>query len=747
MSFLAASGLINFATCSSLGFVVLLRNYKKPQNIAYFLGNSAISLYSLSYFFWQLAGSEISALFWFRHLAAGIILINMAYLYFVAVFLDMARGKRGLLWACLVANAAFIFCNYSSILYGQLVERYGFGFWPVPRPLFHAYLAFWVWQCFLGFSWLMKGLAKSERVKRQQVRYFMIAAALGFSGGAANWPLWYGINFPPYANILISVYAGIMAYAIIRYRLMDVNLAIARTLVFAMVYALLLGVPLIAVLMKQTSLELLLGHRWWVWILISYAVLATVAHYINLHFQHRAEDRLLAEERRAHEALREISQNMMRFLRLKPLVGQIVRNLVRILHLRHAAVYLAEGDNSHFDRKAVWHHPPQKDSSLPLSFPADSALVKDLRTVRLPRIREELRLHQRAVSGQWEEIASSLAQLQASLIIPAFHRRRFVGFLVLGEKRSGRIWTQDDLNLLMVLANQAALAVENAELYEREEARVMAQATEQTAAEISHGVSHQFNNRLYVISTLASAPVHSLRDRDKDKLTPEELRFWLDKLEMSMTKICDEAVMGGDISKGIMSLAKTAPMHFRPAEVPPMIAHAIEFVKIKHAKEKVGGEEVVPEIVNGVTDGLPKISCNPAQINDCFINVIDNAVDAIREKIAKIQRQEIPAPAGRYQGCIRVKAQAEKDKLMVTVEDDGIGIKKEDLRKIFMPYWTTKGSSQGTGLGGHGLGLYFIRKILEAHKGKLYANSEYGKWSHFMIELPALDEGEKHATA
>ena len=568
-----------------------------------------------------------------------------------------------------------------------------------------------------------------------------------YSIAVVEYAITYGvIQIYPIGVFAMLAAFGVTAYAIVRHRLMDINLAITRTAVFTAVYALVLGLPLLGALALQPRLEHLLGTRWWVWLLITYAVLATAAHYVNLHFQHRAEDRLLAEERRAHQALQEISQNMMRFTRLKPLLRSSVKNIVHILQVNHAAVYLFNEEKGIHERSAIWHSPPQKDSPLPASISADSVLLKDLAKAKLPRVREELKHQQESVSDQWQEMVGGLEHLQASVVIPAFRQNKLFGFVLLGEKRSGRIWSQGDLNVLTIVANQAVLAIENAQLHEAEEDRLIKEAIEQTATDISYGVSHQFNNRLYVISILASSPVLSLAEKDLSKLSNQELATWVRKLVEEMKKITSEAEMGGQISKGIMSLAKAVPEDFKPVEVPLLIEHAIEFVRIKHAKEKVEGEDVVPEISNGIPKNLPLISGNAAQIHDSFMNIIDNSLDAIREKIYGIHHKELPIPADHYKGQIKIQAKEENGWIVVTIEDDGIGIEKEHLRKLFMPYFTTKATGiKGRGLGGHGLGLYFIKRIVQAHGGRVSVHSEPTQWTRFTVELPVTKGDDKHA--
>ena len=568
-----------------------------------------------------------------------------------------------------------------------------------------------------------------------------------YSLAVVEYAITYGvIDIYPVGVFALLVAFGVTAYAIARHRLLDIDIVLTRLSLFTFVYSPLLVLPFVLGKFLQPILTARLGSNWWMFPMGGEALFATGGLVVYQRLQERAEERFLAEEHKAHKALEQISKNMMRFTRLKPLLGSSVKNVVRILQVTHAAIYLFNEEESLFERKGVWHSPPRKDSPLPASIPADSALLKDLASVKLPRVREELNLQQQSMTSQWKEMAENLEQLQASVVIPSFKQDKLFGFVTLGEKRSRRIWTQDDLNVLTILANQTSLAIENAGLHEAEEARLIKEAIEQTATDISYGVSHQFNNRLYVISILASAPVLSLADEDLEKLSPEAAKVWLRKLRDEMRKITSEAEMGGQISKGIMSLAKAIPENFKPIEIPSLIEHAIDFVRLKHAKEKVEGEQVEPEIVNDVPKCLSLVPGNAAQIHDSFMNLIDNAMDAIREKIYRTRRGELPAAPEHYKGRIRVRAEEKDGWISVIVEDDGIGIEKENMRRCFAPYFTTKATGiKGRGLGGHGLGLYFIKKIVEAHGGKVYVQSQHTQWTCFTVELPIQKKEESHA--
>lgn len=111
---------------------------------------------------------------------------------------------------------------------------------------------------------------------------------------------------------------------------------------------------------------------------------------------------------------------------------------------------------------------------------------------------------------------------------------------------------------------------------------------------------------------------------------------------------------------------------------------------------------------------INKIQCSPGQMQQVFLNIIDNAKDAIKEK-----------------GVIHVSTREENGVLIIVTEDNGIGISEEDQQNIFEPFFTTKEKGHGTGLG-----LAISKRILSEHNGTLSVKSEPGKGSTFTIRLP-----------
>jgi len=111
---------------------------------------------------------------------------------------------------------------------------------------------------------------------------------------------------------------------------------------------------------------------------------------------------------------------------------------------------------------------------------------------------------------------------------------------------------------------------------------------------------------------------------------------------------------------------------------------------------------------------IPRIECSPSQINQVFLNLLTNAVQAIEEK-----------------GIIQISTSADDQFVHVIIQDTGKGIPKSVLAKIFDPFFTTKPIGDGTGLG-----LSIVYQIVKQHKGRIRAVSQEGKGSKFIVSLP-----------
>ncbi len=127
-------------------------------------------------------------------------------------------------------------------------------------------------------------------------------------------------------------------------------------------------------------------------------------------------------------------------------------------------------------------------------------------------------------------------------------------------------------------------------------------------------------------------------------------------------------------------------------------------------------------------DDLPLVECFSGQLNQVFMNLLANAIDALEESNKELSFKEIEANPNQ----ITIKTFSEDDYIKISIADNAKGMSEEVKQKIFDHLFTTKEVGKGTGLG-----LSIARQIIvEKHGGNLEVNSELGKRTEFLISIP-----------
>ncbi|MDP2940226.1 MAG: ATP-binding protein, partial [Candidatus Omnitrophota bacterium] len=324
-----------------------------------------------------------------------------------------------------------------------------------------------------------------------------------------------------------------------------------------------------------------------------------------------------------------------------------------------------------------------------------------------------------------EKLASlekEMRLIDAAVVVPSFVEEKLLGFIVLGEKISGKIYSQDDLSVFSVLANQAALAIENAMFYEqiKETQSQLFQAEKMaTIGTMANGLSHQISNRLHALGLIAADTMDALNMAEK-KGALEDVHELLAKIKYAMERIQDNVKQGGEVVRGLLKYSRPGEAGFEPINFDALIRASLEMVQYKVRLSEI-------DFVRDYHEDLPKIKGNFTQLQEVFFNLIDNAYDATVQRKQELNEEN-------YKGKITVSCHANvKDGFLeIRFEDNGIGVAAEDNEKLFTPFFTTKTSSKK----GTGLGLYVIQKIITAnHHGKIHFESEYKKGTTFIIEL------------
>jgi two-component system, NtrC family, sensor kinase len=219
-------------------------------------------------------------------------------------------------------------------------------------------------------------------------------------------------------------------------------------------------------------------------------------------------------------------------------------------------------------------------------------------------------------------------------------------------------------------------------------------------------VAHEINNPLSGILTYAKLMRKWLAGGDLSGKHREESEQCLDL-------IASESRRCGDLVKNLLTFSRTAPMNPEPTDLNQVVDRLVRLVQ--HELELTG-----IQLQRDRQDDLPRISCDPAQIEQVLLALVMNAIDAM------------PRGGNLW---IRTHAVTEAAAIELEIRDDGCGIPAEILPHIFEPFLTTKESGHGVGLG-----LAISHSIIERHHGTIEVHSEPGRGTTFKIRLPLADD-------
>ncbi|MEH2181317.1 AAA family ATPase [Nostoc sp.] len=256
------------------------------------------------------------------------------------------------------------------------------------------------------------------------------------------------------------------------------------------------------------------------------------------------------------------------------------------------------------------------------------------------------------------------------------------------------------------------------------------------------GVAHEMNNPLgFIAASLKQAKptiadvVQHLKLYQESLLNPgAEIIDHAEEIDLDysledLPKAIDSMVMACDRLKNISTSLRTFSRTDQDYKVPFQIHEGIEST-ILILKHRLKANEQRPAI-EVITDygSLPQVECFPGQLNQVFMNILANAIDALDESNTGRNFAEIKKNTNK----ITIQTSLKDNQVEITIADNARGINEEVKQKIFDHLFTTKSVGKGTGLG-----LAIARQIVvEKHGGSIHCNSSPGKGTEFVIAIPA----------
>ena len=257
-------------------------------------------------------------------------------------------------------------------------------------------------------------------------------------------------------------------------------------------------------------------------------------------------------------------------------------------------------------------------------------------------------------------------------------------------------------------------------------AKTLEDRVEQKTRELKRAHDHVLHvEKMATIGKMAAVVAHEINNPLAGILTYAKLvRRWIERgeagtskkgdAEQSLDLIAAESHRCGELVKNLLTFSRTAPMNVVTTDLDVVVDRGVRL--LRHQME-MNGIELHLELAQG----LPKIQCDPGQIEQVVLALVMNAIDAM--------------PRG---GNLWLSTRFSEASMEVAIEvrDDGSGIPPEILPRLFEPFLTTKESGKGVGLG-----LAVSENIVERHEGRIDVQSELGKGTTFTVTLPLAGSG------
>lgn len=467
MIYYPLSALINFLGSLLLGLFVLSRNRKDPLNITFTLFALSTAFWSFSYFLWQIVSDKASALFWSRSLMAGAIFIPVFFFHFILTFLRIYHEKKKILFVSYFLATFFLLSNFTPLFVKDIAPRLNFNYWPIPGIFFHPYLVMFI--ILVVYShWLMFIAMKSSTsgIFKNQIRYVFLGTLIGYLGGSTNFLLWYNIPMPPWGNALVISYVAFTTYAIVRHRLMSIEIVIQRGVVYGLISMAILVLYAAAVYLSETVFRQVLGYSYWLVTSVAVLILAIAYHPLVRWLQWLTDQLFFKERYTYQQTLRKLSQKISSVINLEELTHLIVTSFLDAMKVSEISFLLLDQWKEHFHSVELSGISRYKIMEIDVGHPIIKWLSenKDI-LVKDELANQILQLEPGKERRALEKIQDTVENLGIDIWLPIISKEELVGIIALGGKLSGEIFSSEDLALFGVLASQTALGLENARLY------------------------------------------------------------------------------------------------------------------------------------------------------------------------------------------------------------------------------------------------------------------------------------------
>jgi len=700
---------LTFFASLFIALLVLAQN-RKSTNIVFSIFSMTLASWIAAAFFSEIVTSDFGKLCLSKISYALVIFTVFFLVVFTALFINVYEKISNFVKLLFIVLALFI--SYTILFTEGIVREISsnsYGFDIILGNQYFLFISYVMLALTTMIYLIVSNYSKIPNYKINQVKYLFfgifIAFFCSFLFNVIMKELMNSDAFYRYGNYSLIFVSAFTSYAIVKHRLMDIRLVVARSIAYSVLVLIVAAIYAGSVLALEriffpgtSQLGLAQG-----------ALRTVLAVLIAFTFQPlrkiltKITDRIFFKEQYDPEAfLKETNKILSTNIILTELLYKTLDHIIQEMRILEGTFVVVEDDKVHTIQSIGYKSAPD---------------IKFEDVKKLSRI--DITVYDELEEGN--HLKNILRKYEASVVIRLMEDHQFAGLLILGEKKSGDMFTAKDIEILEITAPEITMAMQRAKQYEEiqkfnltlraevmrktkklREANEHLQEFDKAKDEFISMASHQLRTPLTAIKGYLSM----LLEGDAGEIKIGQYDF------------INEAFQGANKMVNLINdLLNVSRMSTGKFFIDPMPLDMKKMIQEEMKQLTTAARQKGLFLKFEAPADMPKIEADENKIRQVIMNFIDNSV-YYTEK-----------------GGVTVKCSASHKDFVFEVRDTGIGVPKEMQQKLFAKFYRAD-NARRLRPDGTGLGLYLAKRVIEDHKGELIFRSTSGKGSVFGFRLP-----------
>ena len=452
------------------GIFAYFRNKERLANRAWLRLNIAVAIWSIGYFLMITTSDKTVAWYsnWILHAAA--IFIPVLYMHFVLALINKSKEYKRALYLSYFLAFIFFVLNPTRFFIQDVKPKFIFDYVCDAGPLYIYFTLYFFGWAVLANYLLYKDIRTKTGAMALQLKYVLFSSTVGFLGGGSVFLLTFNILIPPYPVILFALYPIVITYAIVRYRFMDVRAVAFRSFIFGLA---LVAITIIYVVFSSIvsvffsnflgdKSNLFTGSVLGVLVVLGYAPIHRALEQITSNFLYR-------KSYDADKLLSRINDSTSSILNINQLLAEVSKTLMEAFHFEKFGIAFLVEKEKIFKILFKEGFEPGVAEALAGYKNVTNILLKELELNKGVLVVDEMK--SRYENGEFQPVSVDLlyklSENDIAIVAPLYVKKILIGAMVIGTKKSGELYNEQDINILNIITGQMAVATENSQLYDQ----------------------------------------------------------------------------------------------------------------------------------------------------------------------------------------------------------------------------------------------------------------------------------------